>query len=263
MANLTETVEWTSGVYQLETTDRVIGGVGGKSNQQAQALANRTAYLKNRSEAHDAAFEAVAQTFELTAPLNSPAFTGNPAAPTQAADNETTRLATTAFVLGQAGSSNPVVNGTAAPGTSKRFSRQDHVHPTDTTRAPVASPTFTGTALVNGDGLGYATGSGGTVTQTTSKSTAVTLNKACGSITLDNANMPAGTSEVFTLTNDKIAATDVVMVCIKSGATANTYRVQVESVAAGSCQISIQNYSASPISEAVVLNFVVIKAVAA
>ena len=40
---------------------------------------------------------------------------------------------------------NPVINGTAAPGTSAIPSRQDHVHPTDTSRAPLASPTFTGT----------------------------------------------------------------------------------------------------------------------
>jgi hypothetical protein len=40
----------------------------------------------------------------------------------------------------------PIVNGTAAPGVSTNFSRGDHVHPTDTSRAPVASPTFTGTA---------------------------------------------------------------------------------------------------------------------
>ena len=42
-------------------------------------------------------------------------------------------------------SANPLINGTAAPGTSAIPSRQDHVHPTDTTRAPLASPTFTGT----------------------------------------------------------------------------------------------------------------------
>jgi hypothetical protein len=77
--------------------------------------------------------------------LNSPTFTGNPTAPTQAADNNSTRLATTAYVLGQAGSSSPAMNGTAAVGTSARYSRQDHVHPIDTTRAAVASPTFTGT----------------------------------------------------------------------------------------------------------------------
>lgn len=36
-------------------------------------------------------------------------------------------------------------NGTVAVGTSANVARADHVHPIDTTRAPLASPTFTGT----------------------------------------------------------------------------------------------------------------------
>lgn len=64
---------------------------------------------------------------------------------TAAADTNSTALATTAFVVGQAGSATPLVNGTAAVGTSLRYARQDHVHPTDTSRAALASPTFTGT----------------------------------------------------------------------------------------------------------------------
>jgi hypothetical protein len=79
------------------------------------------------------------------APSASPTFTGVPAAPTASADTNTTQLATTAFTVGQAGTATPVVNGTAAVGTSLRYSRQDHVHGTDTTRAPLNSPTFTGT----------------------------------------------------------------------------------------------------------------------
>lgn len=39
----------------------------------------------------------------------------------------------------------PVVDGTAAVGTSLLYARQDHVHPTDTSRAPLVSPVFTGT----------------------------------------------------------------------------------------------------------------------
>jgi hypothetical protein len=79
------------------------------------------------------------------APLASPALTGTPLSTTAAADTNTTQIATTAFVVGQAGSATPLVNGTAAVGTSLRFARQDHVHGTDTTRAPLASPALTGT----------------------------------------------------------------------------------------------------------------------
>lgn len=85
-------------------------------------------------------------TTDLAAKANlaSPTFTGTPAAPTPVADTNTTQVATTAYVVGQAGSAMPLVNGTAAVGTSLRYARQDHVHGTDTTRAPLASPTFTG-----------------------------------------------------------------------------------------------------------------------
>ena len=77
--------------------------------------------------------------------LASPALTGTPTAPTAATDTNTTQLATTAFVLGQAGATAPAMDGTAAAGTATRFARADHVHPTDTSRAPLASPALTGT----------------------------------------------------------------------------------------------------------------------
>jgi hypothetical protein len=79
------------------------------------------------------------------AALASPTFTGTPAAPTAAVDTNTTQVATTAFVLGQAASATPLIDGAAAAGTSTRYARADHIHPTDTTRAALASPTFTGT----------------------------------------------------------------------------------------------------------------------
>jgi hypothetical protein len=79
------------------------------------------------------------------APVNSPAFTGTPTAPTAPVDTNTTQLATTAFVLGQGSSAAPAMDGTAAAGSATRWARGDHVHPTDTSRAPIASPTFTGT----------------------------------------------------------------------------------------------------------------------
>lgn len=49
------------------------------------------------------------------------------------------------------------------------------------------------TRVVDGTGgIGYQTGSGGTVTQATSKSTAVTLNKLSGRITLNAEALAAG-----------------------------------------------------------------------
>ena len=56
-------------------------------------------------------------------------------------------------------SSTPLANGTAAVGESTAAAREDHVHGTDTTRAPLASPNFTGNATFAGNatftGLAY------------------------------------------------------------------------------------------------------------
>lgn len=84
-------------------------------------------------------------------PIASPTFTGTPSAPTASVDTNTTQIATTAFVLGQASSTSPFMNGIETAGTSLKYSRQDHVHPTDTSRAPLNSPTFTGSVTLAQD----------------------------------------------------------------------------------------------------------------
>jgi hypothetical protein len=107
--------------------------------------------------------------------------------------------------------------------------------------------------------FGYGAGSGGIVTQATSKATGVTLNKVSGQITMNGAALAAAAEVAFTLTNSAIAATDVVVVCIASGGTSASYATSITAVAAGSCEITVGNWSAGSLSEALVLNFVVIK----
>ncbi len=46
MADLPESQTYETGIYQLETTDPVVGGVNGISNTPAKQLANRTSWLK-------------------------------------------------------------------------------------------------------------------------------------------------------------------------------------------------------------------------
>jgi len=106
---------------------------------------------------------------------------------------------------------------------------------------------------------GYAQG-GGSITQSTSKGTSVTLNAPCGRITMHNASLAASTAVAFTLTNSQITPQDVVAVSIKSGATAGAYAVSTMDIASGSVKIVLRNLTAGALSEAVVLNFVVIKA---
>ena len=115
-----------------------------------------------------------------------------------------------------------------------------------------------GNVLVTGaGGLGYGTGSGGAVTQGTSRTTGVTLDKTNGAITLVSA---AGTTtwQTFTVTNNKVAATDTVVVCQKSGT--DLYEIHVTAVAAGSFNISYRTTGGTT-TEQPVFNFAVIKAV--
>jgi len=50
-------------------------------------------------------------------------------ATTNGVDDNTAKVATDAFVLAQAASANPLVDGSVSVGTSTRFARADHVHP--------------------------------------------------------------------------------------------------------------------------------------
>ena len=114
-----------------------------------------------------------------------------------------------------------------------------------------------GNLLYIGNGLGYGTGSGGTVTQLTSKSTTVTLNKPSGQIQMNNATLASNTAAEFLLTNSLITANDNVYVTF-SGIPSNNYSYKAKAVAGG-VYIIIKNESAGSLSEAVLLNFTVIK----
>ena len=106
------------------------------------------------------------------------------------------------------------------------------------------------------NGIGYGTGAGGTVTQATSKSTAVTLNKPCGQITMHNEALAASASVYFSLNNSLIEATDHVVVC---PAGFSHYRVEVRIVENGSVSIRVTNLYSISKSDALLLNFAVIK----
>ena len=123
----------------------------------------------------------------------------------------------------------------------------------------LTSLTATGTIVSNGTaGIGYGAGAGGTVTQITSRTTGVTLNKTTGSITLVSAAGSA-TAATFTVTNSTVAATDVIILNQKSGT--DLYDLMVTAVAAGSFNITFRTTSGVT-TETPVFNFAVIKGVA-
>jgi hypothetical protein len=99
MSNLTETVAYDVGVYQLEITDPVAGGSTGAANKPLINLANRTAYLKKHLDDIEKGVFVPAGL----AVLNSPTFTGDPKAPTPVLGDNDTSIATTAFVQGTLG----------------------------------------------------------------------------------------------------------------------------------------------------------------
>jgi hypothetical protein len=105
--------------------------------------------------------------------------------------------------------------------------------------------------------LGYTAAAQGTVTQQTSKSTAVTLNKSAGQITMNGASLGATTNVTFTLNNSLISANDVIVLNVNGGTTA-AYNVYTSVLGAGSASITLRNITAGPLSEAVVLNFALI-----
>lgn len=115
-----------------------------------------------------------------------------------------------------------------------------------------------------GTGVGFVTGSGGAVTQLTNRTTGVTLSTICGSITTDSSSLAAGAEAEFTVTNTLVAATDVVIVCLKTESATGTSLPFVSTVAAGSFKITLTNLHASTAdTSASVINFAVIKSVAA
>ena len=108
------------------------------------------------------------------------------------------------------------------------------------------------------DELGYSTAAQGAVTQATSKSTGVTLNESMGKITMNNAALANGATVLFTLTNSKISANDVLIVNLGSAGTSGAYWPYVANVGAGTAVIGLYNNTAAPLSEAVVVNFAII-----
>lgn len=112
-------------------------------------------------------------------------------------------------------------------------------------------------------GLGYGTGAGGTVTQATSKTTTVTLNKPTGRITLNNSALGASSVASFQFNNSIFADTDQMIFRVAGGALDNSnYIVYAHGGTAGSAVVAVRNLSAGSLSEAIAVDFAIIKGAA-
>lgn len=118
-----------------------------------------------------------------------------------------------------------------------------------------------GNVLVTGSGgLGYGTGSGGTVTQLTSKSTAVTLNKPTGQIIMNNAALAAGAVVQFNILNSLVATTDSIKITLRQSSSIVPVLIELTyAVENGLVQVGVRNNHTAALGEALVLNFAIIK----
>lgn len=113
-------------------------------------------------------------------------------------------------------------------------------------------------AILSDIELGYTVAAQGTVTQATDKSTAVTLNKSAGRITMNAASLAATTNVSFTLNNSLISSNDVLILTISGGATVAAYNIWVNSMGTGTASITLRNTTAGALAEAVIVNFALI-----
>lgn len=120
--------------------------------------------------------------------------------------------------------------------------------------------------LLTAKPFGYGATAGAAVTQATNRTTGVTINAVCGTITTNNASLAAEAAASFVVTNNKVAIGDVVLVSQQSGAVGVLTTVEVIATAAGSFTIAVMNGNpAAGTAEtgAILINFIVIKAVSA
>ena len=81
--------------------------------------------------------------------LRGTAFCGTPIV-----DDDSEQIINSSWYMNQANFEVPLMDGVASVGTSLRWARGNHRHPTDSTRAPSQSPTFGGTALYDPGNVG-------------------------------------------------------------------------------------------------------------
>lgn len=130
-----------------------------------------------------------------------------------------------------------------------------------TTLTQVKAEISTGSNLVTSStgAVGYGTGAGGTVTQLTSKSTTVTLNKPTGQITMNNASLATNTWVGFSVINSLVTPSDIIIVNVVLGSTViNLYEVKARPQS-GSIAIDIRHSYPSSLTDEIVIKFTVLK----
>lgn len=108
--------------------------------------------------------------------------------------------------------------------------------------------------------FGYATGGGGTVAQSGNKSTAVTLNKLTGEVTLQATSIAAAGSATFALNNSQLVAGDQLNCTHHATGTFGAYTINGRVTGAGVASIVVRNNTAGALAEAIVIKFTIVRA---
>ena len=114
-----------------------------------------------------------------------------------------------------------------------------------------------------GAGVGYGTGAGGAVTQITTIATGVTLSKLTGQITTVASTLAALTSTQFTVTNTTVAATDIIVLGTTYAGAGSPVLQAVKTVAGAFDILIVNGHATAALNAVLVINFAVIKGVAA
>ena len=129
--NLDEITEGTTNKPFTSTEKTKLSGIA------SGAEVNQNAFSNVKVGSTTIAADGKTDTLELAA--------GSNVTLTPDATNDKVTIAVTTGAIPGATTTTPKMDGTAAVGSETKWAKGDHVHPTDTSRAPLASPTFTGT----------------------------------------------------------------------------------------------------------------------
>ncbi|MGB7568329.1 MAG: hypothetical protein WBM07_10735 [Chitinivibrionales bacterium] len=176
------------------------------------------------------------------APLNNPSFTGAP-------------------TLGNASASTINISGVSTFNSVSAVSLNVSAN---ATLGSVSSGLIrsTGPILSSGGAVGYTSGTGGTISQAANKGSAVTLAKLCGQITMQNTALVNATTVSFVMNNALLLQNDMVLINHQSVGTLGAYQFSV-APGNGLATISVRNIHTASLSEAIVLQFLVIRAAVA
>ena len=210
--------------------------------------------VDNTSDANKPVSTAAQTALDLKAPLASPALTGTPTAPTASAGTSSTQIATTAFV----GTAVANLVGTAAEALNTLGELSDALADDPNfattiatsigTKAPIASPTFTGTVTLPN----------GTVSTAMVADSAITSDKIADGTIVDadiNATAAIAQSKISGLTSDladkaPLASPALTGVPTAPTAAANTNTTQVATTAFAKAEADAAEQAAKDYADA-------------